>query len=1313
MSTTNWTPEQQLAIRATNGDVLLTAAAGAGKTSVLTERCIYLLTEAPEPCDINELLVLTYTEAAAAEMRRRISGKLYEKSSRTSSDKNLRRQVALLDQARISTVHSFCRSVLGEFFYRLPVDPDFEMLDADEADLLKLQIAQELLEDYYAQIKDNGAKDDFSRFVQSYSSGSSDQPLIYLVIRMQRFFESLHDYQHWSQIWQEQLQFLQQGRPENLAAVRQQQKLLRRQLQRIVNRLEHALTTISYYPHLEFYTYYVEADLLTPFKEILTALDRNDFSKALQLLDLTQRLPYAPKRPKGMTDEEIEPVKRIIDQAKDDFKALRQKYNVDANNVISQITATAPMANLLINFHQDFVQRYQNSKRQQNVLDFADLEHLCLELLQEENGPSDIALQLRDRYRYILVDEYQDISPVQEAIIGLISRGEPADKVGYPYQHGNLFIVGDVKQSIYGFRQADPDIFLDKFNKFTAVKADAQNPPDKLPPQARIDLNKNFRSRRGIIDSVNYIFSRCMAEEFIGIDYDRQARLIYGADYEDDPDPEKNSPADPKTDIPVELHLIERNITETEPLNNTPDNNTPDNNHVEESGTEADNQQQELDTTRREAIIIAQRIRRMVGTDSPGGMPEFNITDRDTGKVRPVQYRDIVILLRSMKMRAQLFSEIFHQMRIPVHAELTGGFFVATEIQDMICLLKLLDNPQQDIPLASVLRSPLVGLNESQLTALRLHAPEMTFNQAVFRYADQGPDTQLQQTIKQFFNRLNDWRSLARQSGLAKLIGQIYRETDYPAYVSGLADGRQRYNNLIQLHDRARQFDRFAGKGLGRFLRFIEKLRAEEGDFGPAPVLTEADNVVRIMSIHKSKGLEFPVVIVADLARKFNKSDTRPSILFDRAESCPLGMRVVDAVNQDRWPTVAHTVVAQSLDRRLITEEMRVLYVALTRARQRLLLIASVNLESAVSRWQPWRFFHRTPLPEFALSSAVSPMDWLGPALANHQDLQTLLANDEEQSPPAPLPANNIDNARFALTTYSAQKVTTRTSAAQLHIQRTQVPKSINELLPAKIPDKLTDKAQGVLERINFRYPHQAFTVLGARTSATELKRHFDLTGEPDFQPDPTAMIPSEKTETDRLAEPFQARPHFLTEQPQASSPAETGTLTHLFLQRLDLKRPLDLDDLTAQLEEMTTEGIFTDQQRRCIPLPDIVKLFTQSLGRQIRAHYQTVQREWPFTLALPAEEIYPQAQLSGDNQKEMVLVRGIIDCFFETDAGIEIIDFKTDKITASQCRNRAQIYSSQMLIYRRALESILNKPVAQTHLYFLTPSFAFSTDNL
>ena len=1238
MTEIKWTPEQQLAITAGQGQTLLTAAAGAGKTAVLAARCVHLLADADRPCGVDELLVLTYTRAAAAQMRRRIGRALHERLRDEAGEHRLRRELVLLDQADISTIHSFCARLLRQYFYRLGIDPGFAVLEADEAELIKLQVAEDLFEDCYGGI-DPALAENFEAFVQLYASGSDDRSLTQLVIRLHTFLDTLAQHEAWTGAQEQELAAVQAGKTD-LKLVRRQKEALRGQLERTVERLDHALKTIEHFPELGFYTQHITEKLLPMMSDLATSLETKDVAAVIEDLGQLKAFPRAPTRPKGIEAEDIKPVKDLIDAARKEAAQMHARYAVGTDNVLAQIAHTEPFVAVLIRLHEAFKARYDGIKQQQNVLDYADLEHKVLDLLRTGAEGADVAAQLRGRYRHILVDEYQDISPVQEAILELIARPKGA-KSG-----GNVFMVGDVKQSIYGFRQADPEIFLDKHRALTPVSEAGEGSGDN-----RIALNKNFRSRPEVINAINFIFSRCMTEEFAGISYGRDAQLVLGADFYDG---DTN---------PVELHLIERA--------ETPDDKADsDAGHVDLG---------EVDATEREAMVVAERIKQIV---AEGG----DIVDPDTQEKRAVQYRDIVVLLRSMRNRAEHWTEVFGQYNIPVHGELSAGYFVATEIQDMISLLTVLDNPQQDIPLAAVLRGPIMRLNESELSSIRLQFPDIPYHQAVTRYAREGQDCNLAERLRDFLQQLDEWRTRARRGPLADLIWQVYRDSYLLAYVRPLPDGRQRYSNLLHLYDRARQFDRFSQQGLARFLRFLEKLRAEEGDFGPGPVLTESDNVVRIMSIHRSKGLEFPVVIVGDLARRFNLTDARGPILFDRPDCYPVALPIVDGQTQDRWQGMAHQVIANAREKQALTEEMRILYVALTRARERLILTAAVDLKKTLAQWQPWCFDATVTLPEFLLHSANSPIDWLGPALAAHRDMQPLLGEADTGT-------DDQFGARFMARTYGADEIgRLMKSSATRQREPNNFPAGDDSGDGGAPPTELTDAAQAVISRIDWQYPHRALAHLEARTSVTDVKHRIEMDRDGEFA-GPT-----------RPGEPLAAQPGFMAEGALEPRAAEIGSWTHEFLQRVDLTEAMDGAGLARELRQMQEAGFFTEEQIQPIDVQQIARFFATALGQRMLIHKDRLQREWNFTLAVPAHEAYYNVEFADGDGNEKVLIRGIIDVLFETESGLVIVDYKTDGIEAAQAQARAQGYLAPMLMYRRAAQTILKKDVTEMYLHFLRP---------
>ncbi len=1258
-----WTPAQKQAIDYRGGNLLVTAGAGSGKTAVLTARCIGLLTEAQHPCGLDELLVLTFTVAAAGEMRRRIGAALRQHSTDEHNHRGLERQLALLDQADICTIHAFCANLVREHFYRLEIDPNFEMIEEAETELLQIQAAQEAFADAY----ENGLPDmppALADLLDGYGRAGDDRPVITLVLQLQKFLETQTNAHEWRQAWQRQKVLIEAGDINRLAMVQHQQQQLRQQLFRQINRLRVILAQMEHFTALHEYIQNIRDGLLrhleTTYEQLCAALNSGNAISALAGLP---RMPSLTKKyTRDLKPNDYEPAKEAIQAIRKEYLDLQKNYGVDAADILRQARLTIPLGDALLTLHEQFDRRYRLLKRNRRVLDFSDLEHLALRLLGDESGPSDIARQLQKRYRHVLIDEYQDISPVQEKLLEHLAR---------PGAAANRFMVGDVKQSIYGFRRADPTIFLEKYGAYSPLPAGAAALAGAASG-VRVELNVNFRSRQQVIDSINAIFRRCMTHDFCGVDY-KAAPLLYGANY---------PPGAEESAYRTELHLIER-----QPAAGAGDTQEP---VAEDESDKSPDNLCELDAAQREAAVMAQRISRMVGADHPDHQAEFNVYDASSGLHRPVRYRDIVILLRSMKMRAEIWAEVFGRMGVPVHAELSSGYFVATEIQDMLNLLRLLDNPRQDIPLAGVLRSPLVGLEENALAAIRLHTRRGTYYQAVERYAQTGPDEALRRRLGQFLEQLDRWRTQARQNSLADIIWTIYRQTDYLAVVSGLPGGPQRYQNLLALHNRARQFDSFSRQGIARFLQFIEKLRDEEGDFGPAPVLTEADDVVRIMSVHKSKGLEFPVVIVAGLSRQFNLSDARRPVLFDRPDRGVLGMQLIEPFCQHRWPTLAHRLLADHSREKTLTEELRLFYVALTRCREKLILAAAVDVDRARQTWRSDNPADE-PLPTHLLRHARCWADWAGPALAHHEDMQSLFGGSEGKG------------GLFDLHVYEGEELT----ALQRRMEDTQrIRRRFDSI--TQLAGHLPQKSQPpeiplLLERINRYYPYLTATRLPARFSVTELKRWMGG-NEEDLPSAPMITAGAAPSMEDYS---FQNRPAFLQAAGAALTAAEKGTATHLALGHLSLDGPLHEKDIQRQIEGLTQKNLLSAAQAQSINIVSLAALFAAPLGQELRRHRSTLRREWPFTLGVPAGELSGVGRLDDVEKNDLILIRGIIDAFYETEAGAVIVDFKTDAVSADQCPARAEHYRLQLYFYRRALQTILRRNVCRQTLYFLTPGLA------
>lgn len=1261
-----WTAAQRFAFAADTGDLLVTAAAGSGKTAVLTERCVHLLADVR--ADVGQLLVLTFTEAAASEMKSRISQRLAELSQERPADDHLRRQLALIERGRISTIHSFCYALLREFFYRIGLDPAAQVLDEDEARLLRSGILTEVLEEAYAGRRLDPAA--FRALAETLAGRYDDADLVYALTRTHNFLDALADRTNWLAHCQE-LAGTDPAQLMDSPLLRAQREALTAELADVAGQVAHALAIMRNLPDGDFYQ--DNARQMLDRIELLQQRLTTDPDGTLAILASRDKLIAKLRTRRHVDKDGTEPIKLLLDAANRTCAEVLPRYASSRTDAALQWHETAGKVRTLLDVHGEFQQRYRRAKETQKALDYSDLEHLALELLTEH---PEVGTQLRERYRYVLIDEYQDISALQERLLSHLRA---------PGERGNIFAVGDVKQSIYGFRQARPEIFLGKLRSFAAINVSNCREGEVFTKPAHVNLQKNFRSRPEIVRAVNRIFDRCMTQDFGELDYATYGRL--------EATPEMYAPPDGsdkarRPDAPrIELHLCEQDVALQDVRDALGGRESKD-----------DLNGRELDAGRREAMVVALRLRRMLGLDQPDRKPEFTVVDKD--QHRPLQPGDCAVLLRSAQRVANAWVEVFEAMGIPTHAKRNIGYLEATEIRTMLALLRLLDNPQQDIELAAVLRSPIGQCSESQLATIRSARPRAPWRQAVGHYARQGTNPHLRKHLASLLEQLETWRTLARRHGAARLIWDIYQRTSLLAWVRGQPSGRQRYANLIGLHDRARQFDSFARQGLGRFVRFLERLEEEDSDFGPAPLLTEADNVVRIMTVHNSKGLEFPVVFAANLGRAFNLGDKSHSILLEDGP-LPAGARYTDPLTRTKWPTLAHELLARQRRQRDLAEELRILYVALTRAREHLVLCGSGKLDDWRRQWQPWRQ-HSKALPRFALAQATCFAEWIGPALADHPDLQGFW--DEPAVP------HQDESCRFALELYSKQRMAQLLAGNDLRHHRPEAPRKAHECVAPT--DQLDPAAQQVADRLAWRYPFEPLTSLPARLSVTELKRRFN--GQPiedEIQGLAAGLLPQfEATTGNALAGVFAARPAFLARQ-TGPDPLEKGTWTHLFLERVDLEGPLREANLRDQLAAMVGRGVFEPIQALHIDIQAIAAFFASQTGQTLVEARDRLQREWSFSLALPAALVCPNVMPGPGATQEKVLVRGIVDCLFATPQGIVVLDFKTDHVNRDTLAQRAQAYRTQMRVYQQAVETILARPVVRLELYFLAAGLGIAIE--
>jgi ATP-dependent helicase/nuclease subunit A len=1196
--------------------------------------------------DVDRLLVVTFTNAAAAEMRQRIGQAIAARLNQGHNQQHLEGQLALLPIAAITTLHSFCLEILRQHYFRLELDPVFRVANETEVALLKLHVLEKLLEECY-QTGDPG----FLNLVDCYGGDREDIRLQELILNLHRFSRS----NPWPVKWlQDALTafYTQSSSPmEKLPwAVTLLQKAAITLEQALVQ-LEQTLRLCASPGGPRAYQEALTADL-TQIQDLLMACQSGTWEVFRQLV---QNLKWERLRPCGKEVAEAlkERVKKLRDGVKDEVAALSRLFSRPADELLADLQLLAPFGETLIKLVTEYEEFYRKAKASQGIVDFNDLEHFCLALLNRPGAlpgeiiPSDIAIELRQRFVEVLVDEYQDINPVQETILYLVSRqGE---------NQPNLFLVGDVKQSIYRFRLAEPKLFLAKYHSYPAV-------PGGLA--RRVDLTNNFRCRREVVDAVNFIFRQIMTERIGEMAYDQAAELAFGAVY---PDIE----ADYGVTLagPVEFHLMQR---DGEQGLQSQEKSSLEDQQEEDKTLLPEEEAEDLEAMQLEARIIARRIMELHQGCRDTSRP-FLVYDKNYG-YRPLSYRDMVVLLRATKGVANTFLEEFRLAGIPAYTELGTGYFAAIEVEAALSLLRIIDNPQQDVPLAAALRLPPMGLTAEELALIRLACPEGNLYQALQSYAA-GEQGQLWQKAAGFLSMLKQWRTLARQGSLSELIWQVYRDTGYYDFVGGLPGGRQRQANLRALQDRAKQYETTVFRGLFNFLRFIKRLQDSGSDLGTARGLGESEDVVRILSVHKSKGLEFPVVFVAGLGKNFNLADTRKDVLLHK--DLGIGLDVILLEKGIKYQSIAKMAIREKLRLEILAEEMRTLYVAMTRAREKLVLVATTRrLQTKLEEWSLEANGELRSLPDRILAKAKSWLDWLGPALLRHQDALALRGPMQKE-------ANNLhqtrpDPSQWAICLWKPEHCHLPPSPTETGELFT----SLKSLLPLVV---LPEEQKEVERRLSWSYPYSMALGKPAKAAVSEIKRWFNPESEEAEQVFPKVFLPS-----------IIARPSFL--HPKGFSAIDRGFVYHLVMQHLNLRESLTAERIRGQIRNMVSRELLSEEQAQAVDPANLARFFAGPLGQRL-LNSSEVRREIPFSLALPAGTIYPDLEQA---LTEKVLVQGMIDCLFREGEDLVLLDWKTDQVTSNGQEAIILRYTGQLELYAYASEKILRRKVKEKYLFLL-----------
>ncbi|GAB2533340.1 helicase-exonuclease AddAB subunit AddA [Gracilibacillus alcaliphilus] len=1224
-----WTKEQEEAIYQSGQDILVAAAAGSGKTAVLVERIIQKLLNKEDPVDIDTLLVVTFTNAAAQEMRNRIGAAIEAALAEYPQSNHLKKQLSLVQNASISTLHSFCMDLVRKYAYQLDIDPGFRIADDMEADLIRQDVLEDLFESWYGEQEEEKQAAFFS-VVDRFSNDRNDLEVESLILKMYEFSIQHPNPDQWLDQMAEVYRVNEATPEAELTWLSLLKQELSDQLELMDKLINQALDLTQ------------EADGPYHYAEALDS-DQQVIQQAKGAIALswqeagtvfTSAKFKALSRKKADCDEDKkEQVKSLREQVKKRWKDIAEDwFTRDLTGHLRDMEELYPTIYALTDLIKQFKQAYQEAKKEKGLVDFADLEHFALSILLQDKQslqPSAVAESLKKKYTEVMVDEYQDTNLVQETIISLVANHEHG---------GNMFMVGDVKQSIYRFRHAEPTLFIEKYNRFA----------DNSTAGLRIDLARNFRSREQVLTAANYIFRQLFDQKVGDIEYDQAAELIYG---------NKSYDEVPLKEPDTELIIIDQETQE------------------QAAAEQGDPQETEedLEKAQLEARAYAAKIKQWIGAN---GEEPTKIVDKQTGQPRPVEYRDIVILLRSMTWAPAIMEE-FKKQHIPIYAELSSGYLAAIEIQVMISLLKVIDNPRQDIPLVSVLKSPIVGLNEDQLTKIRMTKRGLSYYEALKIYQQKNHQPELQH----FLEQLAHWRREARQGELSALIWRIYQETGYYDFAGGMPGGRQRQANLRALFDRAKSYEATSFRGLFRFLRLIERMEEKGDDLGAAKALGEQEDVVRIMTIHKSKGLEFPLVIVGAMNKQFNQQDLRAKYLLHKEWG--FATKYIDPIKRIIYPTLLYHGIKKEMQREMLAEEMRVLYVALTRAKEKVVLVGTVtSFEKKRKKWNSMVSHPDWVLPSYYRLETLSYLDWVGASLVRHHQGTALRITDVDWSAPEEI---TKDPSTWKIT--AVHQSAFQSGEEDRQEQMAELRQAITEWRPLELPDQ--PMKEQVAAHLAFRYPYHDSAFYRAKQTVTEMKRQREMK---DSYSDEQIIAP--------FRAPIRRRPRFMQKDRQLTR-AEIGTAMHAAMQHLPLDREWTVDQLQEYIATLEANEMITSEEAKVIDIQSILYFLNTDMGQQLMQAKQ-VEREVPFSMTLPAKEVYPDWQ---EQEQERISLQGVIDCVIKTEQGFILLDYKTDHIqeewSESLEEKLAQRYQLQINLYARALEDIWKKPVLEKYLYF------------
>lgn len=1219
----NWTKEQTQAIYEKSSNVLVAAAAGSGKTAVLVERIINKIIK--EKINIDNLLVVTFTNAAASEMRERILNAIYkiidnEETNDEETINHLQRQITLLNKASICTIDSFCLEVIRNNFFEIEISPNFRIADTAEVDLLKQEVLEKLFEEKYENHNSN-----FEKLIKTYTSYRDDSPLKDLILKIYTYIESNPFPLKWldNQIEKFNIKDYKQDFSKTVWG----EILLNNMKEEIedgIKKLKSEERRLAVDKELEAYEKVISSDIQ---QLEMVSSNLENWNKAYLLANQVEFLKWPVS--KKITNPEKDNAKSIRDKVKKNFGVKRDKIftsNSEEANIDLQemYEVLLKLKELIIDFDKEF----KKSKKEKNIVDFSDIEHLALEILIKEKEDkiesSEIAKKYQEKFTEIAIDEYQDSNLVQEYILTSISKGN------------NIFMVGDVKQSIYKFRQAMPDLFLSKYRDYSENIANEKG--------LKIKLFKNFRSRENVLGFTNLIFENIMGQELGEINYTEEEYLNLGAAYKES-----------KEDLISEIDILDpAEVEETQEENEA----------QKENQEETQEEQEKIEDIELEAKYVAKKIRDLLDS-------EFQIYDNKKEKFRKIELKDIVILLRSTKNKANILEKELVKQNIDVYSDTSSEYLESYEIQVIMDLLKIIDNPYQDIPLVHVMLSSIGMFTEDDLLEIRLCEQYDDFYTAILK-ARLSVNEELKEKIEVFLQKIDNWRQKNQFMDLDELIWTIYEETGFLNFVALMPNGNLRTANLKMLFERAKQYESVSFKGLFNFINFIEKIKIGSGDLGAAKLIGENENVVRIMSIHKSKGLEFPVVFLAGTGSSFNMLDLNAEILLH--QDLGIGVKYIDYDKQIKFDTLSKLALREKLLEENLSEEMRILYVALTRAKEKLYITGikkdfNKNKEKMQELVDIYKLENGKISP-ILLKKYKRYIDWI------------LLVN-----------LYNTEKSKDIMKIKVLQK---QDILKDLKIEEKQEI-DIFKLLEESSENIKEEEIVALKNELAFAYQYRELIKIPTKESVTNIvhknvgKEKYSLTIEEKEIKEKEGLEENQQEE-ELLDFP---KPKFLIGTAEEKiTPAKRGTLVHLCMKNLIFGKDYNLQDVKDLMEELKAKEIITQKELEAIN-PYVILKFTKSNIWQELKEAKEYHKEEPFYINVPAN------QVMDTEAEENILVQGIIDLYYINKKDeLILLDYKTDFIQESDALILIDRHKAQLMLYKEALENGLNKKVDKVYIY-------------